>query len=51
MGLKIPSYILEMFPYLLTIVVLTVVTVRNRRAGQTFMPAALGLPFFRGDKH
>ena len=51
MGLKIPSYILEMFPYLLTIVVLTVVTVRNHRAGQTFMPAALGLPFFRGDKH
>ena len=51
MGLKIPSYILEMFPYLLTIVVLTVVTVRNRRVGQTFMPAALGLPFFRGDKH
>jgi simple sugar transport system permease protein len=51
MGLKIPSYILEMFPYLLTIVVLTVVTVRNRRVGQTFMPAALGLPFFSGDKH
>jgi simple sugar transport system permease protein len=51
MGLKIPTYILEMFPYLLTIVVLTLVTVRNRRAGQIFMPAALGLPFFRGDKH
>ena len=51
MGFAVPSYVLEMFPYLLTIVVLTVVTWRNRRAGQSFMPAALGLPFFRGDKH
>ncbi len=51
MGIAISSYFLAMFPYLLTILVLTVVTIRNNRKGVAVMPAALGLPFFRGEKH
>ncbi|MBF0286903.1 MAG: ABC transporter permease [SAR324 cluster bacterium] len=51
MGIAIPSYFLEMFPYILTIVVLTMVTIRNNKRGVSVMPAALGLAFFRGEKH
>ncbi len=51
MGIAIPSYFLEMFPYILTIAVLTIVTIRNNKRGLSVMPAALGLAFFRGEKH
>ncbi len=51
MGIMIPSYFLEMFPYLLTIAVLTAVTIRNQKTGAAVMPASLGLAFFRGEKH
>jgi ABC-type uncharacterized transport system permease subunit len=46
LGVGIPSQFLRMLPYLLTIAVLALVTVRarNRRGG---VPAALGLPFER----
>jgi len=49
MGIAISSYFLEMVPYLLTIVVLTLVTIRANHKGRTVMPAALGRAFFRGD--
>ena len=50
MGIAISSYFLEMVPYLLTIVVLTIVTIRANHKGLSVMPAALGLAFFRGEK-
>ena len=50
MGITIPSYFLEMIPYVLTIVVLTLMTIRANQRGITVMPAALGLAFFRGQK-
>jgi ABC-type uncharacterized transport system permease subunit len=40
-----------MFPFILTILVLTIATIRNNRKKIAVMPAALGLPFFRGEKH
>jgi len=40
-----------MLPYVLTILVLTLVTIRNNRRGIQVMPAALGKVFFRGEKH
>lgn len=49
MGIAISSYFLEMVPYLLTIVVLTLVTIRANHKGLTVMPAALGRAFFRGE--
>ncbi|MBF0280683.1 MAG: ABC transporter permease [SAR324 cluster bacterium] len=51
MGIAVPSYFLEMFPYILTIAVLTAVTIRNQKSGASVMPASLGLAFFRGEKH
>ena len=51
MGIAIPSYFLEMFPYLLTIAVLTLATLRYQKTGASVMPAALGLAFFRGEQH
>lgn len=51
MGVAIPSYFLEMFPYILTIVVLTLVTIRYNKLGSSVMPASLGLAFHRGEKH
>ena len=50
MGIAISSYFLEMVPYILTIVVLTIVTIRANYKGLSVMPAALGLAFFRGEK-
>lgn len=51
LGLKASPYILEMFPYILTIVVLTLATIRYNIKGVSQMPAALGLNFVRGEKH
>jgi simple sugar transport system permease protein len=50
LGVQVSPYVLETFPYLLTIVVLTIVTVRNARRDVPAMPAALGINFFRGGK-
>jgi ABC-type uncharacterized transport system permease subunit len=49
MGIAISSYFLEMVPYLLTLGVLTLVTIRAKHKGLTVMPAALGRAFFRGE--
>ena len=51
LGVTLSPYLLKMLPYVLTIVVLTLVTIRNNRRGLQVMPAALGLVFFRGEKH
>jgi len=42
---------LKMLPYVLTILVLTLVKNRNNQRGIQVMPAALGKVFFRGEKH
>lgn len=47
-GTIIPSSLLGMLPYLLTIAVLVIITIRQRRTGRVEAPAALGLPFRRG---
>lgn len=46
-GLAI-SPLLEMIPYVVTILVLIVTSIRNRKENQP--PAALGLPYFREDR-
>lgn len=51
LGLKASPYILEMFPYILTIIVLTLATIRYNIKGVSQMPTALGLNFVRGEKH
>lgn len=51
LGIKISPYFLEMLPYILTIVVLTLATIRYNIKGVSQMPAALGLSFMRGEKH
>ena len=51
LGLEISPYFLKMLPYVLTILVLTLVTIRYQRLGIQVMPAALGEVFFRGEKH
>ena len=51
LGINIPVVFFEMLPYVLTILVLTLVTIRNNRRGIQVMPAALGTVFFRGEKH
>ena len=51
LGLEISPYFLKMLPYVLTILVLTLVTIRYQRLGVKVMPAALGEVFFRGEKH
>lgn len=48
-GTTIPSSILSMLPYLLTVAVLVVITIRQRKTGRLEAPAALGLPFRRGE--
>ncbi len=50
-GIGISSYFLAMLPFVLTIVVLTIATIRNNRKKTAVMPAALGKAFFRGEKH
>lgn len=50
-GLKLPmyaSYLFEMLPYVVTILVLIVTSVRNKRENQP--PASLGLPYFREER-
>ena len=51
LGIDMSPYFLKMLPYVLTILVLTLVTIRNNRRGIRVMPAALGKVFFRGEKH
>jgi len=48
-GTTVPSSILAMLPYLLTVLVLILITLRQRRTGRVEAPAALGLPFRRGE--
>ncbi len=49
-GTVVPIHVLLMLPYLLTIAVLVVISVRGRRSGAVHAPAALGLPFYREDR-
>ena len=51
LGIEISPYFLKMLPYVLTILVLTLVTIRHKRLGIQVMPLALGNVFFRGEKH
>ncbi len=51
LGIQISPYFLKMLPYILTIFVLTLATIRHNRLGIQVMPLALGNIFFRGDKH
>jgi len=51
LGIGLSPYFLKMLPYLLTILVLTTVTIRNQRRGIQVMPAGLGQGFVRGEKH
>jgi general nucleoside transport system permease protein len=51
MGFAVSPYFLDMFPFVLTITVLTLATIRYQKKGISVMPAALGTAFFRGEKH
>ncbi len=51
LGIEISPYYLKMLPYVLTIIVLTLATIRFNRLGIQVMPLALGNVFFRGEKH
>jgi len=51
LGVEMSPYFLKMLPYLLTILVLTLVTRRHNLRGIKVMPSALGEVFFRGEKH
>ena len=51
LGIEISPYFLKMLPYVLTILVLTLVTIRHKRLGIQVMPLELGNVFFRGEKH
>ncbi len=46
--IDIPTAFLQMLPYLMTVVVLVLITVRKKREHQP--PAHLGLPYFREDR-
>lgn len=51
MGIRVPSYItdlIQMVPYVVTIIVLIVVSFRNKKENQP--PASLGLSYFREDR-
>ena len=48
-GTTIPSSILAMLPYILTVLVLVLITLRQRKTGRVEAPEALGLPFRRGE--
>lgn len=48
MGITVPSQILEMMPYIATIVVLIFITLRKKREHQP--PKALGDPYFREER-
>lgn len=47
-SIVIPTGFLNMLPYITTIVVLVLITIRKKREGQA--PAALGVPYFREDR-
>jgi ABC-type uncharacterized transport system permease subunit len=47
-GAMVPSALLTMLPYVLTIVILIVITLRQRKTGRVEAPAALGQGFRRG---
>ena len=49
-GTTIPAPFLNMLPYLFTIVVLTIVTVYESVSKRVGAPAALGLPYVRGER-
>jgi general nucleoside transport system permease protein len=49
-GVVIPAAVLAMMPYLLTIVVLTVITVYENVSRRLGAPAALGVPYIRGER-
>ena len=49
MGIAVPSYFLRMIPYLLPIVILILVSLRNKRLG-SIAPKALALPYIREGK-
>ena len=47
-GITVPSQILEMLPYIATIVVLIFITLRKKREHQP--PKSLGNPYFREER-
>ena len=47
-GVQISTQLLDMVPYIATIVVLVLITVRKKRENQP--PAALGDPYFREER-
>lgn len=49
-GGVIPAAMLAMMPYLLTVVVLTLITVYENVSRRLGAPAALGLPYMRGER-
>lgn len=49
-GAEIPAPLLNMMPYIATIVVLVIITVYENRRHSTGAPAALGVPYQREDK-
>lgn len=49
-GSVIPAAVLAMLPYLLTIAVLTLITVYENVSRRLGAPAALGLPYVRGER-
>ena len=48
MNLSISSQIMDMLPYVMTVLVLVFTTVRHKHGSQA--PAALGKPYFREDR-
>lgn len=49
-GSVVPAVVLAMMPYLLTIIVLTFITVYEKVGRRLGAPAALGLPYARGER-
>ncbi|MCY3904355.1 MAG: ABC transporter permease [Caldilineaceae bacterium] len=49
-GGVVPAAVLAMMPYLLTVVVLTLITVYENVSRRLGAPAALGLPYMRGER-
>ncbi len=49
-GSVIPAAVLAMMPYILTIIVLTVITVYENVSRRLGAPAALGIPYVRGER-
>ena len=49
-GSVIPAAVLAMMPYILTVIVLTVITVYENVSRRLGAPAALGIPYVRGER-